>query len=387
MLPILYAILAKLKIPQNHRFLLLSFLLLSPIYLFWSRAFLIESLGLILSLLYFFFAMKMREENYKLLFILLAVFVGTLAAIVKITTFVLIIIPLICYFIYSFPKKARFLHLYQKAIILLVIIAIPLLINLIWVSYADSLKELNPIANGLLTSEDMSEWNYGTLSQKLSWSTWDGIFLHIKRSLIGIPQLLLIPLLSIFIKHRYRAFALISFITFLLGPIIFTNLYFVHDYYYYANTIYLLLALGFTILGILTKPFMYILATIFFLILFLKTYKNTYYQYQVYPNYELVEIGNAIQNNTNEEDIILIYGHSWSPEIPYYAQRKAITDMWGLTLQNSKISQSINLAGKENIKAMFIVYYPESFIKERVAYFNFKNDPVFVNSRGLLYIK
>lgn len=110
-----------------------------------------------------------------------------------------------------------------------------LLASIGWTVYADSIKAANPLT-AFLTSSALRDWNFGTIVQRLTPNTW----LHIGERVVfemavpvAVPLLLGIAAL-IFLRGNPRLALLGWMLTAISGPLVFTNLYYVHDYYFIA---------------------------------------------------------------------------------------------------------------------------------------------------------
>lgn len=383
---------------------LILLIMCSPIYIFWSRTFMIESLSFYLSITYiYYFIRSLTYISFKSMF--LASLIGILAGITKLTTFAIFLLGAYFYFIYcwiletdKFSRKKLFLYLLYFIFFFIV----PIMFTTIWVQYADYLKNQNPLAIDLLTSKSTISWNFGTLDQKLSLETYKTISEFYLPVIIGnwlskIYYIPIIVLVILFFSNRINfLLSLLFLFLFLSGPLIFTNLYLVHDYYYYANSIFLLLFIG-NLFSILISIKKYHLNKIVFFIILpflifnqLKTYYKIYYPLQLKNDTEILSLKQIIKENIPFNSIILIYGHDWNSEIPYYIQRKAIMDRKALDLKDSSMKKSIELSGKENISAVLISGENSQdlkFVQERIDFFQLESGAVYNGRYGKLYIK
>lgn len=399
-----YFILARFITKKVHVLVFFCLLLACPEYIFWSRTFLMESLAVFLSLTYL--AGIVCLSKHRRLSLVLCCLTGTLAGLTKVTTFLIFIIPGFAFVLRSWIYNASsisdfFKTTRSKIITTSALFVIPLIINAFWIHYADQQKSLNPLANHFITYSALKNWNFGTLHQRVDYITW-GKFLHFSRFFIyyKITGILIIGLLAILgllflVSGKYRKLALFFFICYLCGPLIFTNLYYVHEYYYYANGFFLLFALGFLVLGVIESGGGEIRVLSGFLILPLlmglmyKTYYHHFYASQKTNHTQYVGLTNAIRSFTNEDDVILIYGFDWSSEIPYYSQRKAIMDRWDLSMNEDKFKCSTELLGNNRIGGMVIGGNNRDnqvFITERIQKFGFLPHPVFQDVIADFYI-
>ena len=165
---------------KDERRILISLVLLSPTYLFWSRTFMIESCALFWSML-FLFAVARSLETRKWTYYTIAVIAGSLAGLVKITTFAAFCFPCLAVLVFlgvANKQSWRGLIITPSYFIRWVaLFTIPLTATFAWTHYADIQKTLNPMAADYLTSGSnwAFDWLFGTMKQKLSSSTWQQI--------------------------------------------------------------------------------------------------------------------------------------------------------------------------------------------------------------------
>lgn len=385
---VIFLILNKLSIKKENALLLVSLILVNPLYIYWSRTFMIESFVLFLSLLYFFlFLLYSEQVKFKLFF--WCTFVGSLCAMTKITTFTIILVPLIIY-IFSSLIREKSLKL-SRLVILGLIVLIPILFGIFWTRYADNIKSKNPLAKDFITSNSLQEWNFGDINEKISLSTWNSILSSTQKSVSGSLWLVIFPIVTVFVYKKRRILISTCIITFLMGPLVYTNLFFVHDYYFYSTGIYLIIALGLSLfvffennnIGEWKRGILFGLLCVYFLYI----YKNTYLPFQTQNNQDVIKISDFIKSTSNPQDVILIYGYDWNPILSYYSERKAIMDRWYLPMANTKIQQSLKYTGVSNIKMMFTTNINPDFLTERIKYFDFDEEPVLKTQYGWLFAK
>ncbi len=401
----LYAILKTYLKKRNLVFITLSLILLNPTYLFWSRTFMIESLALFLGISYIWLAIKAFSAGRWNYFGMLA-FAGSLAALVKITTFFVLCIPIGFLFIFLYFKESNRLiptvRIFKKyALYAIITFIIPLIVGLAWTHFADEQKNVNPLANGFITSNALTGWNFGTLQQKTDPSVWSTIF---KNSLLFdktfgtmsfgttvIPNSFVLLILFLLFSKIYRKEVILLFVLFLSGPLIFTNLFFVHTYYFYANSFYLSILLGFVIIAVYKNSdvkIKYLGTYVLFpalLISMIYSYQTSYYPSQITKSYAMLDAASAVKKYTNPDDVIFIYGQDWDPSFPYYAQRKAIMDWKKAPLNDKTIKKSIKKTG--TISAFVISNMTdEEFIRKQVQYLGFNEIPAYMDSQTRIYL-
>ena len=324
----IYVILSYLQVARAFRWLFLSLFLASPLYLFWARTFMIESTALFFSLAYL--ACIAVYFRYKSPIIaLLACLFGIAASLTKVTTMAGFLILACVWIGINWFKKDSSRNLAKDLLIpVVVFIIIPFLIAKIWVNFNDAQKLLNPMAEDFITSKALRDWNFGTIAQKLSRSQWRN---YLTRTLNDVFGGLIISVMALVILPIFTSKKLLSYglsLLFILTVAIFTNLHFVHNYYPYANAIFLLGASGFTIMGLIEKK-RKIWQSVgwFFLALILLSqlqfYRAFWYPIKLHGD-SYLEIASQVQTVTSPEGVLLIYGDYWSSLIPYYSQRRAL---------------------------------------------------------------
>ena len=324
----IYVILSYLQVARAFRWLFLSLFLASPLYLFWARTFMIESTALFFSLAYL--ACIAVYFRYKSPIIaLLACLFGIAASLTKVTTMAGFLILACVWIGANWFKKDSSRNLAKDLLIpVVVFIIIPFLIAKIWVNFTDAQKLLNPMAADFITSKALRDWNFGTIAQKLSRSQWRNYLTMTLNDVFGglIISVMALVILPIFTSKKLLSYGLS--LLFILTVAIFTNLHFVHNYYPYANAIFLLGASGFTIMGLIEKKRkIWQCVGWFFLALILLSqlqfYRAFWYPTKLHGN-SYLEIASQVQTVTSPEGVLLIYGDYWSSLIPYYSQRRAL---------------------------------------------------------------
>lgn len=332
----LFKILKALKLTTNNILLILSLICFSPQYIFWSRTFMIESTALALSVYYLwlvFVYFEKLDSSQKKWHILsgIALF-GALAGMVKITTFFTFIFGALILCLLQLYGQIKEGADDKKKLVLVEIIfiffafAIPTTATLLWMSFADSQKSLNPLAD-FLTSASLKTWNFGTLAGRLSMTTWSLFYQRTITDLIGENKLLfIVGYCGLFCNSKYLKIALVSLLLFLIPLCTFINLHFVHGYYVYANGIFLLVALGVIIANFVDSDISFKRATGYVLLMTMIICSITHY----YTNYRPAqsatsrygEIKKDVDAYTSDKDVLLIFGADWSSEMPYYLQRR-----------------------------------------------------------------
>jgi hypothetical protein len=374
-----WALFAALGVGKVGRLVPVALMAVSPMLLFWSRTFMIESTAFGFGALYALFVARYLLVRSSKTSLLLASLFGVLTALTKVTTlapFGLLAASLILAQPGGLAFNASMLRRY--GMMALAFAGLPTAAGLVWVRYADHLKQLNPMANGFLTSDALSSWNYGTWEQKTDWSSWQHFLESTVSLTVGHYGLLAVLLLAFLVVRRYRALIALSLASYLMTYAIFTNLYLVHDYYGCGSSIALIISFSLVVVALLESAHRFskasgVVLLAFLVAIFFVKYR-IYYRPIVAHNNQFYEevLGKEIQAVSGINEVVLIYGDDWSSGVPYGARRRALMDPWSLPLTDPKIALAIAATGREAITAMVICgdkVTDQQFVQERTEYF------------------
>jgi hypothetical protein len=360
-----------LRIPLAPRSLTIAVFLSMPLHLYWGRSFLIETMGLFLSLSMVSCTITgYQSKNWRWLMVGLAF--GVLAALCKITTWAVAcgVTGLLVLFSRGLPNRRNFLWLAAAGIVAV----LPIVPGKLWLNRGDAMKSENPFARDLIisTSKGQTAWNFGSWEQKTSPKVWMHIGRHIRdQLLVPVPILghWILPLILVAgaaASPRRIPLILIFLAGFAAGPLIFTNLYFEHNYYWVANGVWLLLALGVALAGIAECPkagWPLPLAAALCAAVCIAGFASWHQKFlpilQKLPSREaLAEVWiKPIQEIVPPERTILILGNDWNPNSLYYAERKGIafpTADW-IPVPGPQLDESLaNLGPDERLGAVVV---------------------------------
>jgi MFS family permease len=310
--------------------IVLSLILASPIYIFWSRVFMIESLVLFLSMSFLACVLAaLRRHDGRL--ITAASLLGVLAGLVKITTFLVFCAPAGLALMQAFFAE-RDSSLKRRALLYggygVGLFGPALVAAKKWTDFADAVKSRNPLA-GILLSSNLTRWNFGTLQQRLSpdtFVTWARLAVG---PLVGRWEtLLLLPLAMVLTRPVLKKGTGLCLAGFLAGPLVFSNLYYVHPYYWYANGVFLVILAGLNLVSLfdlrVSKWALRLLIIPVPFAFFYSQYAAADLPRQRSPRLRIQVLGNAVAAVTGKEAVLLTYGFDWDPSLPYYAGRRAL---------------------------------------------------------------
>jgi hypothetical protein len=303
----------------------------APTDLFFSRTFLIETFATLLALSalcsYILFQ-RTAKWQYLCAFAVL----GTLAGLQKITTFLPVagicgldsvrtqIHPLL---------QGRWRTLDVRApFTIMLSMALPL----VWTFYSDAAKHAGVLSQ-FLTSAALWDWNFGTLAQHLQLGSWRQIF--ITRVLLGGGLVMMVPTICYAAFKKQLAFnreAGLFLFSGLLGPLVFFNLNYVHDYYQLGSIVFLACAMAIVMAPCLqawwAESRAYVAAVLGAIVLanlglFYLTYGSVIFGIPV-PDAIAYNVALYLKAHQPQADFSVIIGEDWNSTIPYYSQRYAV---------------------------------------------------------------
>jgi hypothetical protein len=309
------------------RLLGIGLLLANPLMIFWGRSFMIETMAVLLAL-WMCVATEMAIMNIR--WLPFALVCGMLAGAVKITTacvYLALLFPLVVCQLATGYRSTR--SLFRPLLMMACVSIATIGTGVAWTRYADSVKAQNPIARSL-TSSNLSQWNFGTLQQRLQMKTWSQIGEFTFDFGLGYP-ILLLAIVGVLWSRKYQTRALALLLAGVSGPLVFVNLYYVHTYYSTANQP--LLAI-FAAVGVASwhdrKWYSVALLTVSAGVFSgVSTWKDYYRFHQCQRKPEIYELAQEVRDATEPGQVCLLIGMDWEPTIPYLAGRRAIMVMSG----------------------------------------------------------
>ena len=311
-------------------FFTLAAFLFSPFGLEWSRASLVEFLATAGAVGFVWAGIEWRERRHWL-FVVLAVVAGSVAMLVKITTGVFWILPLV---LYTAAKESRGFRAWCRTRLdpgLILAVVIPLLAGVVWTRHADAIKA-SDAATRWLTSANLQSWNFGTLAQRTVSENWTTILDRIEQLLVGRSLFVVLLVLALWWGRRQRFWLGMALVV-VLAPVVFFNLYVVHDYYLAAIAPALAALVGLVVAqvwrivtawlpgrsGLLVAGVL-VVAWFGWLLWPASSYVDRMYHPVADP---YVEAASEVSGLTPSGAPIVVLGEAWNPTMPYYAGRSA----------------------------------------------------------------
>ncbi|MEO6003590.1 MAG: hypothetical protein ABIZ04_05600 [Opitutus sp.] len=392
-LPACFGLAGTLGLKAERRWLLPALVLLTPAYLYYSRTFMIESTALCVSV-WFLFAFIRALDTRSLAWLGLAIFCGVAGALVKVTTIGVFLITAAIYTVWMLVRVRQTSNGGAPALLMRALIAtVPAIVaGALWVRFADGVKLSNPLS-AYLASTPMRAFNFGTLSQRFSAEFWARIAYHTRIALAPVFNLGLILIFPLLLGRGSRARIGFVLVGFLAGPLVFANLYYVHDYYFYASGVFLLAALVLAwnqILELETFSYSGRWAVIAVSAAAqLGAYVPGYFQAQRQPLSTPPELSAILETSTNPDDIVLIFGQDWAARVPYYAHRKAVMIPDAQYDHADAISSVLDRIEPGRVTALVasgtLRKYPDA-LQRYVRRLGLRRDPILINDDSVLYL-
>lgn len=323
-LPAVFLLLRRWQVASAHRWAVLAVILTCPFYIYFTRGVLIETMALMCSL-WFWVAFERAVIGRSKGWLILAVISGAGAGLVKVTTFMLYLLPAAAWAIGRLWRNRRSEWRIDFGWMVATVV-LPFAATLWWLHFADASKAENPLAT-FIVSGNLTEFNLGTNETRFSGQMWLTKLHLIAENLTAVPILIAMGiLLAGPARRRWREVGACA-VWFMSALLLFPVLYTLHDYYYAANTALLLVALGLVIVALAeSQVARWIKVSV--LLMILTTQGWRYLEYY-YPSQSAVSIGGdgltrSLQAVTDPRDVIVVLGQDWSSITPYYARRKAV---------------------------------------------------------------
>jgi hypothetical protein len=395
-LPAVFDFLAITGLRRSRRLIVLALILSSPVYLFYARTFMIETTALCFSV-WFLALFRRALDKPSTRWVFLAALAAILAALTKITTFVVFGIPAAALALASIRESwslsAPTHRLMLKAGISILLASLSRGLTWWWISYSDGVKDSNPFT-GFLASGELHNWNYGPWALRGDWSYWVKIQENIVSYNLTEGAIALAVLCVPFATRRIRVIAGISVAGFFSGPLVFANLYHIHDYYYAANSLLLVGAAGLLLASIwddarLPGGTNWLILSLMLIFQGYAFYRG-YYSHHRNPAPPPPELAGIIRQEVPKEGVVLIYGDDWNPLLPYYCQRRAIMVPGEREHETDVLEQVLLQLPPRKVAAMVIhgerLLAETRFIQERAKRFGLDPKPFSQAGADELYL-
>ncbi len=391
-LPAIWLLLRGFALSRTVSRVALATVIISPFYMFYSRAFLIETMALMFSIWFLAAYLRwMKGGGWGWLVVANAAGVG--AGLVKVTTFMLWLVPAAVFTaVWLWHDRTDGSRFRQRFLRGFVATLVPFALTLWWLHFADAVKAQNP-AGRMLVSGAMTHFNFGDWAVRVSPDTWRRHWIMLWQDLIAIPALLA-GLAAIFFNNRpVRAVALGSIGCFLLAPQVFPFLFSWHQYYYVATAVFLFAAVGVAVGGLLeTRCPRWLAIAAIALVFGGQIYRHLVFYY---PGQSPLSLGGngltvALAATTQPDEVLVIAGDDWNSMIPFYSRRKAFMVRDDIEDNPALLQESLAALSGEKVGALVLIGAKARgdgrLIGHLVDKFGLDSRPVYQSKEALVYL-
>ena len=327
-----------LNLPRSIFYIFAALFFSSPLYIYWGRAFLIETAATFFSVVAVKYFVDILQEKTSFNNQSLFVFFITLGILQKATTGLPVLAVLCLVFVFVNIKEAKSLKsvlFSKKTIFASVYFGLPLAIGIIWTLYTDHIKVLNALGEQL-TSSALTKWNWGTLSQRLSPPfyndvLWNRIFNQNLAGALGIAILMIALFANS--KNGIKFIIIVSCLMGLVPMLLFTNLHIIHEYYQTANLIFLIYAVAVS-LGCVIFDYCGKQSIVFMLTVIMVAYNYHCFFHDYFKVVKTVfnannsrdyAVSEILKREIPEGKYFVAFGNDFNSSFTYLSERKSFT--------------------------------------------------------------
>ncbi len=359
-LPALYLLLGRIGLTRPRRLLVLGLVVTCPLYVFYARAFLIETMALMFGA-WFMVGYVLAVERKNQRWLVVATLAGAGCGLVKVTTFFFFLMPALLWTFWWFwndwkqPANLRGRVLLGHIGWCLLAVVVPFAASIWWVHFSNGIKSLS-IAGNFLLSNRLTDYNFGNgvrFSTDLWREHWQVLFLDLtsRSALVGCAVLAIA-----FARRWWRMMGALVFLFFAV-QVIFPILYAWHEYYYVASAFTLMMAFGLALCGVFESRLPRLAAWVLVLAVY-GLQMNGYVQ-NFYPIQRQISGGGnnltlALKSVMAPDEVMVVAGDDWNSMTPYYAQRRALMIRRSLEHTWSEIIPAFDRLKDEEVTALVL---------------------------------
>ncbi|MBT5902661.1 MAG: phospholipid carrier-dependent glycosyltransferase [Opitutaceae bacterium] len=357
-LPAAFMLLRRWKLSMNAARLCLTLILITPVYVFYSRAILIESMALMTSV-WFLWAFERLCRAPKISWAIATSILGTAAVLVKVTTFITwcgaaAIIGLT----WSWKEWRRGgLRPWLETVGWgSCVAALPGAAILWWLNFADTIKTQSP-GGAELASSALSHVNFGEWNDRVGSESLHSLAREMGKGTLPWWLLGLVFLVGLGTMNRQGKKIAGLVLGFGATLMLFPVLYHRHDYYFYAVALMPACALGILLGQGVKHRVLKWAAYATVLLLFgiqASSYHRNYWHLQHLVSYGGTGLTNFMKDMLPADEALVVTGQDWAPVIPYYTQRRGIMIRNDIAHSSEKLLRHINHVKTTKVSALIV---------------------------------
>lgn len=352
-LPALFLLLARWNVAPSRRWLVLALVLTCPFYVFFARAVLIETMALMFSV-WFWVAFERAVTGRNRWWLIVAILTGVGAGLVKVTTYMLYLIPA-GWWAFARLWRTRRTTWRTEFGWMGAASALPFAATLWWLHFADAVKARN-VLGAMLTSDALTDFNLGTTATRFSGAMWLTKLHIVGHELSWLPGMLGCGLVALGLRRRGREIGA-CLLWFTVPLALFPVLYTLHVYYYSANTLLLLVAMGLALVALAESRASRWL-TVGCVLLVAGGQVCRYFDH-FFPSQRAVSDGESgltrlLQTVVHPAEAIVVAGQDWNSTTAYYARRRAVMLRDNVVDNPAWVGRALAALGDTRIGALVI---------------------------------
>jgi hypothetical protein len=361
-LPALWLLFRRMGLPPDRRLLPLMLILLCPVYIFYSRAFLMESMELMCCAWFLVGYVGMMERR-RWPWFLLATVAGTGASLIKSATFAVWLIPAAACAAWmlwgDLRSRDRWRASLQTVFWGLAGVTVPLGALRLWIELTDPIKAAHASA-WIFTSANLSlgNWGLNDLTARFSASVWGTLLDRWSEALMP-PWLVIAMLLTglVLLPAQRRQIAGLAAV-FFMAQLLFPFAYAYQEYYFYACAVFLLGGFGWILHGLLESGLPRWLCWPLIAVVpaaQLHTYWHFYFPQQMVRSDGGFSYTLTLRDFTPRESVIVVAGADWAAMVPLYTERRALMIRNGLEHDRAYLDRAFNDLWDEDVSALVLL--------------------------------
>lgn len=327
------AIATRLKVPRETTWIFCALVWSSPLYLFWGRTFLIETTAVFFTLAAMAFALDLREPFPRWQSAFAFALFASLAMLQKNVTAAPALMVMALVAIGTHVRRdARFSW---RQIPVLAVFLVPVAIGLAWTWYTDSIKA-GHFFGRLWTSREALALYVGSFSDRLDLKAARDLILEriVAQNAGGIIGMMVVAAGLLVAERRTRGIIAICIVLFFVPITLFFPQHVKWDYYPASCVVFLLGAIALSLVALGRKGgsahVLVLIATTLIVGLNSWHFRIGYWNdatrnISAESSNRTLLVADAIRRHTPQDSAIVVFGLSWSSEVAFYSQRKALT--------------------------------------------------------------
>jgi len=303
-------------------------ILASPLYVLYSRAFMIETAALFFSLMWLWLFCDVICSRHLWTGFACLLF-GALAILTKSTTFPPVVVGGFVFLLAALAQEVRGRAFRSAGTMILTagLVTLPAIAaGYLWVVWTDVLKEQNIFAHQL-TSAFLWNWNFGYPGLRTSAKFWYTIRDRMSHDVFGHSELVAVALwVFAIVSERTRLVALASLSVVLSGLLFFPNLHTIHNYYQTALAMFAIVPCALGVAALVGDKLNSAAAVALAVVAVCQLYASWFVVRETIEGEPLeingYRVARAAAETLPPGSGLLVFGTDWSSEVPYYAERR-----------------------------------------------------------------